>query len=325
MQYLLISLLSLYVCSYVTAGYLKTETKLFSVFVGETQVNISQEVFPTPTTCGNCISDLSFLNLHENENTSVVAARSFLYTNGGSLTKFVKKTPSRYVTFVIGKTTYTVDPNRMFTDEGIKASLQTNGMYSDEAAAAVKNLADEVLSIYGFSEQPVVLALHNNGDGYGADSYLPGGPYANDAEEVFIVPGSNPSDFFYVVDPNLYEAIAQMEYNVVLQNNDTVTNDGSLSYYCGLMGMKYINFEAVAETTAYGKQVVLQFDMIEAIKQILFSDNASFVASSGSPAASAASGSGTCSCTQYGGGYCSGFCNGNTCPCMNCQYWNQMC
>ena len=34
---------------------------------------------------------------------------------------------------------------------------------------------------------------------------------------------------------------------------------------------------------------------------------------------------GTCSCTQYGGGYCSGFCDGNTCPCMNCQYVNQTC
>ena len=35
--------------------------------------------------------------------------------------------------------------------------------------------------------------------------------------------------------------------------------------------------------------------------------------------------SGTCTCTQYGGGICSGFCNGDTCPCMNCQYWNQTC
>ena len=35
--------------------------------------------------------------------------------------------------------------------------------------------------------------------------------------------------------------------------------------------------------------------------------------------------SGTCACTQYGGGYCSGFCSGTTCPCMNCQYWNQTC
>ena len=34
---------------------------------------------------------------------------------------------------------------------------------------------------------------------------------------------------------------------------------------------------------------------------------------------------GTCSCQQYGGGTCSGFCNGNTCPCMNCQIMTQNC
>jgi len=36
-------------------------------------------------------------------------------------------------------------------------------------------------------------------------------------------------------------------------------------------------------------------------------------------------GSGTCSCQQYGGGTCSGFCSGGTCPCMNCQRMTQTC
>jgi hypothetical protein len=35
--------------------------------------------------------------------------------------------------------------------------------------------------------------------------------------------------------------------------------------------------------------------------------------------------SGTCSCQQYGGGTCSGFCSGSSCPCMNCQTWTQLC
>jgi hypothetical protein len=43
------------------------------------------------------------------------------------------------------------------------------------------------------------------------------------------------------------------------------------------------------------------------------------------PAAVVESGSGSCSCQQYGGGTCSGFCNGNTCPCMNCQIMTQTC
>jgi hypothetical protein len=157
----------------------------------------------------------------------------------------------------------------MFTPEGIKASLEANGKYSDAAAAEVQKLANEVLTIYGFEMQTTVLALHNNGGSYGADSYLPGGPYQKDAEKVNIVPGSNPSDFFYVVDPFLYETIVNYDYNVVLQNNATVTNDGSLSYYCGLQSKPYVNFESESETSSYGHQVILQLDMIQNLKVML--------------------------------------------------------
>lgn len=58
--------------------------------------------------------------------------------------------------------------------------------------------------------------------------------------------------------------IAEMGYNVVLQNNATVTNDGSLSYYSGIAGKEYINFEAQAEYTSFGAQVVVEFDMVNA-------------------------------------------------------------
>lgn len=255
-------------CSLAFGGYLNTQVKTFGVLVGDTMINITKEVFQMPIGCTTCYPDLSFLNLHENENTSVVAARSFLYYNGGSLVKFAKGN-SRYVTFKMGNTKYTADPNRIFTPEGIKATLQSNGPYSDGAAAEVQYLADQLLSIYGFTEQSTVLSLHNNGGSYGADSYLPGGIYEDDAEEVNIVPGSNPSDFLYVVDPFLYEAIIVNEYNAVLQNNATVTNDGSLSYYCSLQGKPYVNFEAEAETTSFGKQILLQLDMIKSIKEII--------------------------------------------------------
>lgn len=37
------------------------------------------------------------------------------------------------------------------------------------------------------------------------------------------------------------------------------------------------------------------------------------------------SSSGTCACEQYDGGKCSGFCNGDTCPCMSCKIMTQTC
>jgi hypothetical protein len=254
--------------SLACAGYIATNTQVYTIRVGDTNVNLTKEVFPIPANCLNCDLNLAFLNLHENENTSVVAVRSYLYQHGGSLVKFAKGN-TRYVTFKIGQDSFTADPNRIFTPEGVKSTLQANGKYSDEAALQVQNLASQILSIYDFASQTTVLALHNNGGSYGASSYLPGGPYANDAEKVNIESGSNPSDFYYVVDPVMYDTIVAKKYNVVLQNNDTVTNDGSLSYYCGLQNTAYVNFEAQSEYTSYGKQTVIQLDMIYAIHDIL--------------------------------------------------------
>jgi hypothetical protein len=73
---------------------------------------------------------MAFLNLHENENTSVVAARSFLYVNGGSLVKFANG-PNRLISFKLSGKTYSFDPNRMFTPEGIKSTLQTYSSYTE--------------------------------------------------------------------------------------------------------------------------------------------------------------------------------------------------
>jgi len=268
--YIFVFFILAFVVNKSSAGYLDTSVKTFGVPLGDTVINVTKEVFPMPVGCMNCSPDLSFINLHENENTSVVAVRSFLYFNGGSLVKFAKGN-TRYVTFTLDKKSYTADPNRIFSPEGIKATLEANGRYSDAAAAEVQYLAEQILSIYGFTDQSTVLSLHNNGGSYGADSYLPGGVYEDDAEKVNIVQGSNPSDFMYVVDPALYEAIVVQDYNVVLQNNETVTNDGSLSYYCGLQGKPYVNFEAEAETSSFGHQIVLQLDMIKNVKDIITS------------------------------------------------------
>lgn len=258
----------------VTSASLST-TEQFSLLVGDTLINITRETFPSPSFSSSSNDEkglnnikLAFLNLHENENTSVVSARSYMLYFGGSLVKFSNK-HSRLVDFSLDSNHYSVDPNRMFTPEGIEASLKQYSTYTPEAAAEVSKLAEYVLDIYEFDEQSTVLALHDNGGTYGANSYLPGQTYENDAAAVNIVDGTNPSDFYYVVDPAFYTSLKNASYNVVLQNNETVTNDGSLSYYSGVKGKAYINFEAQAEYTATGAQVVIQLDMINAVRRML--------------------------------------------------------
>jgi hypothetical protein len=236
--------------------------------LGDTKINITREYFPIPSDCKTCNANLAFLNLHENENTSVVAARAVLLTSGGSLVRFTHGN-SRLISFKLDGVTYTFDPNRMFTPEGIESTLKTYGPYSTAAASEVQKFASSLLEIYDFDNQQTVLALHNNGGSYGANSYLPGQTYADDAIAVNIVNGTNPSDFFYVVDWSIYNYLSEKQYNVVLQNNDTVSNDGSLSVYAGMEGKPYINFESQAEYSSYGYQTIIQLDMVIAIQRML--------------------------------------------------------
>jgi hypothetical protein len=51
--------------------------------LGETAVNISVFAAPVPTSSGAARAALHFLNVHQNENTSVVAAKVLLYYYGG--------------------------------------------------------------------------------------------------------------------------------------------------------------------------------------------------------------------------------------------------
>lgn len=107
------------------------------------------------------------------------------------------------------------------------------------------HFAGELLAAYRLDQVDAVIALHNNSPGmYSARSYADGGTYARDAEDVFIRDGSDPDDFFFVTERVIFDALKRKGYNVVLQDNRHVTDDGSLSVYCGKANVRYVNVEA---------------------------------------------------------------------------------
>ena len=104
-----------------------------NISIGVTIIKLTKECFQISSSyevkeVSGMETALSFLNLHENENTSVVAARSYLSRNGGCLVKF-DNGYSRTVSFQLSDNgeVYTVDPNRIFTKEGIIDTLNTYG------------------------------------------------------------------------------------------------------------------------------------------------------------------------------------------------------
>jgi hypothetical protein len=133
----------------------------------------------------------------------------------------------------------------MFTDEGATNTLTALGCSSKAALQSVRRFALDVLALYRFDELALVVTLHNNGeDGYSLESYVDGGIYADDAARTHFEPGTDPDDFFFVTDLTLFELLSDRAFNVVLQDNNRVTDDGSLSVLAGRAGIPYINVEA---------------------------------------------------------------------------------
>ncbi len=187
---------------------------------------------------------LLFYNMHENENTSVKAAKKYLRSNNGKIV-YLKHNGKRNISFVLNGEKYQVDPNRIYSDVGIEKTLKKFKNYSPEAQAEVKSFAEDVLVFLDVDNLDKIVALHNNTEhNYSMFSYMPGGAYANEVEQIYYVPFSDPDDFYFVTDQQIFEALDAKKINVALQDNSLVTDDGSLSVYCGQKNINYINVEA---------------------------------------------------------------------------------
>ena len=196
------------------------------------------------TTCHRtCTSPVLFINLHDNENTSVEAATVYLDKTGGSLVQ-LKHLDLRNICINLQDQGYTFDPNRIFTPAGVQATLSGFDAYSSEADTLVTRFANTLLNRY-VTGKKLIIALHNNTDSlYSILSYIGSGSEAPNAAEVYINAAMDPDDFIYTTHKPLFNYLAAQQVNVILQNEATVFDDGSLSVYAGRNNLPYINVEA---------------------------------------------------------------------------------
>src|SRR5690606_11673915 len=209
--------------------------EICSVSLGDSTVHLAIH--------GSADAPVYFLNLHDNENTSVEAALEVMKTLPGRLVE-IKHTGERLIAFSVGNRSYQFDPNRMFTPEGRRATLNRYGSFSLAAEKAVAVFADTVLQVYGIDRAGCIVTLHNNtNNDFSAKSYLPGAIYEKEARKVYIEPGTDTDDFVVVTRRRFYRYFKRHGINVVLQHPDP-TDDGSLSVYAEQLGIPYINIEA---------------------------------------------------------------------------------
>lgn len=187
--------------------------------------------------------DLFFINLHDDEITAVSGAKRVLEQNGGTLVKIENKR-ERNIRFKLNGTTYTFDPNRIFSRPGIVATLNMFGRSSKEAIDELERFGKQFLKLLP-ATTTCIISLHNNTDGkFNVTSFLPGKERERDAKAVKAMPDQDPDDLFLTTDSVLFHRLKKEKFNAVWQNNVTVAKDGSLSVYCGEKNIRYLNCES---------------------------------------------------------------------------------
>ncbi|MGB3006232.1 MAG: hypothetical protein WBC06_06970 [Chitinophagaceae bacterium] len=210
--------------------------------------------------------NLVCINLHDNEGTSVEAAKSILKQRGGKLIK-IENNKQRLIQFRLKGVLYSFDPNRMFSKIGIEQTLKEHRKFSPVCIPEVEKFAQQLLSLIPDSTQCVV-ALHNNTEeAFSIKSYLPGGNRQRDAKAVFADSLQDVDDIILTTDSLLFQKMADNRYNSIWQDNINAKKDGSLSIYFGDINRRYVNIE-----TQHGK-VAQYAEMLDKLLAILNEEN----------------------------------------------------
>lgn len=184
---------------------------------------------------------LTFLNVHEDEQTSIQALQKLALENPINYC-YLKHNGERRIQFSVNDSSYSIDPNRMFTEEGRRKTLEDGGYSSLAAERELQNFAESFLQLLPNTE--VMVALHNNTpDKYSIQSYMPDSSEVQNTGQLYINPEMDPDDFIYTTDSLLFNLFRDHGVNAILQDASEFVDDGSLSVYCGMKKMRYVNIE----------------------------------------------------------------------------------
>ncbi len=186
---------------------------------------------------------VSFLAIHDDEDTGVKAAFEYIQFNGGSIID-CQYGGTRNFKFSKDGFNFQTDPNSIYTQEGIIMGLVKYGnVDNDEVLRQLERTGNLILNYYNPKKLGYIFTLHNNADGgFGISSYLKGYELESAADSVYINFEMDSDDLILVTDLKLFNRLKQEKVNVILQSPDA-PDDGSLSVYAMGKNIPYINVE----------------------------------------------------------------------------------
>ncbi len=229
-----------YAFLFLLLGFLAACTTNHVVNVGDARVIIKEQHYG---------QGKAFVHVHQNEKTALKAAKTVIKSEGGSLLTLVHS-GDRNIVFNWNQKRYEFDPNRIFTDVGIKETLLQFGPYSKGAHVEVQKLANTIKQLL---PEGKIIAVHNN-ETYSLKNYFHGRPLAADSRALYINGKESYRNFYYVTKKNEYLRLKKLKFNSILQARHVI-DDGSLSVY--LAHRDYINVEAGYD------QLAIQIEMLK--------------------------------------------------------------
>lgn len=235
-----------------------TETKksfvnqtIKNVKIGNSEIQIVKSTAENPAPL--------YFRPHENESTSSDATKEIIGKYGGTFVE-IKSKGQRLIEFTVKDKTYNFDPNRIFSIPGIENTLGNSDAEKTAAVDEVERFVKLLFSEF-LTDKKLIIAVHNNTN----EGQLSVETYKKtpDAAQVFSNPNRDIDDFFYVTDIKFFNHLKAKGFNVILQDNAKVSDDGSLSVYCGKNEISYINVES-----EHG-HLLEQIEMMTALQEII--------------------------------------------------------
>jgi hypothetical protein len=187
---------------------------------------------------------VALIHVHQNEWSALEAGKRFQQRQGGQILCFAGSN-TRCLEFIADGRKWRVDPNRLFSNQGIQDSLRKlSAQAPDDVCACVAEFAAHLLDWWDLASVDGVVALHNTDGDYSVLSYGDQGEEAHNAHDVFIHANKPIHDFFFVTEAYVFERLRECGHQVVLQKEKGWDDDGSLSTYCADRKIPYVNVEA---------------------------------------------------------------------------------
>ena len=203
---------------------------------------------------------------HENENVVNDYLAQKIRREGGRFL-ILRQAGQRNIALRFGSRVYEVDPNRIFTANGASSSLTRLNPQLKQDQQALKQALDRANALGKFilesmgnpGRRHVLIAIHNNTDGYDNDGKNGRGTVSINRYQKRFEAGAgyildlnlgqgDEDDLFFITSKKDFRRMRKAAWPTVLQHprvaTDPSQDDGSLSVYAAMIGARYINIEA---------------------------------------------------------------------------------